>query len=248
MNLPRFAFQTLARAVLAAAAISLLGCASARLDFMDPAQAAAGFRNGPIAIAGVVQSGSEESLSDWDRNTAPNELGELLGKKRRGFSVIPWERFRDVAGRPNNRVSGNGNPLRNAFSSSQLSKARNLGATYALLVEVCENRTWKDVAESWDTDTTEIRDKDGNVISCYKTDTFTTSSRSHRQVRARYFLYELRTGEKVWVTSSDHREVRTNSSCSSCGYPPPPPFPEPPSAADVMKDMSAAAIRKLPRK
>lgn len=231
-----------------AASCFLIGCASAKLDYADPAHAATGYKTGKVAVAGVVQSGGKLSLSDSDRRAVANEFGRAIDKRRKGVSVIGFERVRSIAGNPRSRVGSGGNLLTSALSSSQRSKLRSAGATYALLIEVHANETWCDVSESTSTDTDEIRDKEGNVIHCITTTTYTTSSRAHRRVRARYALYELATGKSVWVVTSNHCEAHSRANCSEICFPPPPPHPDPPCVADVMKNMSSAAIRKLPRR
>jgi len=159
-----------------------------------------------------------------------------------------WDTVRRLAGAPSLSSGGSSNLLTRSFSSSDRDKLRKGGAKYALVVLVKSNTIWEDVSESCDHETEEIRDRDGHVISCITTTTYTTTSSTYRKVRAEYHLYELSSGKKVWVTSSDHSEVFSRSNCSDFHYPRPPQHPAPPSIEDVMKNMSAAAVRKLPKK
>lgn len=226
----------------------LSGCASARLEYADAKHAATGFKTGQIAIVGVLQRSGIPQLSTSERKIVAADFERAIGKRRKKVDVIGPERVRSQIGNPKLQTGSGSNLLQRALSSRQITRLKEAGSTYALLIEVCENKTWCDVDESCDTDTEEIRDKEGNVIHCITTTTYTTSSEAHRKITARYSLYELASGKNVWAVSSNHRELHSRSRSSDCHYPPPPPFPSSPTAADVMKNMSSAAIRKLPRR
>lgn len=226
----------------------LFGCASATLELQDPSTDKAAIQSGAIAVGGILQVGSGCGLTDSVRNSIAGELGKTVTRKRRKQDVMGWDTVKRLAGAPSLNSGGSSNLLSRSFSSSDRDKLRKGGAKYALVVLVTSNQIWDDVSESCDHETEEILDKEGHVISCITTTTYTTTSSAHRKVKAEYHLYELSSGKKVWVTSSDHSEAFSRSNCSEYHYPRPPQHPAPPSIADVMKNMSAAAVRKLPKK
>ncbi len=238
----------LARISLLFASGFLFSCASATLELQDPATDKAAIQSGSIAIGGVLQAGSGIGLTDSARNAIAGDLGQTIAKKRRKQDVMGWDTVKRLAGAPSLSSGGSSDLLSRSFSASDREKLRKGGAKYVLIVLVNGNEIWEDVSESCEHETEEILDKDGHVIACITTDTYTTTSSSHRKVRAEYHLYELSSGSKVWVTSSDYREANSRSNCSEFHYPRPPQHPAPPAIDDVMKNMSAAAVRKLPKK
>ncbi len=226
----------------------LFSCASATLELQDPSTDKAAIQSGAIAIGGVLQAGSGIGLTDSARNVIAGDLGKTVAKKRRKQDVMGWDTVKRLAGAPSLSSGGSSNLLSRSFSSSDREKLRKAGAKYVLIVLVKSNEIWDDVSESCEHDTEEIRDKEGHVISCITTTTYTTTSSAYRSVKAEYHLYDLASGNKVWVTSSDYREANSRSNCSEFHYPRPPQHPAPPAIDDVMKNMSAAAVRKLPKK
>jgi len=226
----------------------LLSCASATLELQDPLTDKAAIQSGAIAIGGVLQAGSGIGLSESDRNRIAGDLGRTIAKKRKKQDVMGWDTVKRIAGAPPLSSGGSSDLLARSFSSSDREAMRKGGAKYVLIALVENNETWNDVSESCEHETEEILDKEGHVVACITKDTYTTTSSAYREVNAEYHLYELSSGKKVWVTSSDHREAHSRSNQSEFHYPRPPRHPAPPTIDDVMENMAAAAIRKLPRK
>ncbi|MDA7921937.1 hypothetical protein N9B73_09285 [Verrucomicrobiales bacterium] len=226
----------------------MFSCASATLQLQDPSVTKAAIQSGSIAIGGVLQAGSGCGLTSSTRNLIAGDLGKTMARKRRKQGVMGWDTVKRIAGAPSLSSGGSSNLLSRSFSSSDRAKLRMGGAKYVLISLVKSNDVWEDVSESCYHDTEEIRDRDGNVISCITTTTYTTTSSTNRRINAEYHLYDLSNGGKVWVTTSNYREANSRSNCSEYHYPRPPQHPSPPSIDDVMKNMSAAAIRKLPKK
>ncbi|MEC5128183.1 hypothetical protein VSU19_15565 [Verrucomicrobiales bacterium BCK34] len=238
----------IARASLLLLSGFLFSCASATLELHDPLTDKAAIQSGSVAIGGVLQAGSGIGLTDSARNTIAGDLGKTVAKKRRKQDLMGWDTVKRLAGAPPLSSGGSSDLLSRSFSSSDREMMRKGGAKYVLIALVKSNEVWNDISESCEHETEEIRDKEGRVISCITTTTYTTTSSAYRSVRAEYHLYDLSNGSKVWVTSSDHREAHSRSNCSEFHYPRPPQHPAPPSIDDVMKNMSAAAVRKLPKK
>lgn len=113
-----------------------------------------------------------------------------------------------------------------------------------ILLSIRTDETWTDVHEGVSVDTEHVYCKDGCIIATHTTTTYTTSSRAHRRLVVESRVFEIRTGRALWHASSEHTEVRSRSSCSAICFPPPPPFPDPPTRVDVMENISRSIARK----
>ncbi|NNE93113.1 MAG: hypothetical protein HKN23_15830 [Verrucomicrobiales bacterium] len=231
----------------------LFSCASARVDFVDPNLTGASLESKTIAIAGVVAAranSGEANFSEAERKSIANAAEAILRKKhgRRLTVVGPSEFCRNAGGGPNRTVSSaDSGLLSKALSGAEIVNAREAGIDFVLLIEPTGNCVTRDIDRSSSTDTDYVYDKDGNVVSCTTTTEYTTSADTRRHVSARYHLFDLRSRERVWQTSSEHGETHSRSNCSSVCYPPAPAYPRPPTVPDVMENMSAAAMKKLPK-
>jgi hypothetical protein len=128
-----------------------------------------------------------------------------------------------------------------------LKRAQREGVSHALVIELTGNEIshWGD--QDCDHETHYEYDEDGNVVGCHTDTTYITSAKSRREVAARFLLYDLASLAPVWVVSSDHSGVATNSRRSAFSYPPPPPAPKPPEVGSVLEGMTKGAIKQLPR-
>ncbi len=232
---------------IASAALALSSCATSRLEYIDATIAPAMAQPGSVAIAGMVAKNENCLPEEREQDIILNRLAIKLGQKRKHLRITGHDAFEREVG-PTRRIgSGYTGSLTFALSPGQVEKAKHLQERFALVISLSENNTWCDVDESCDTREEHIYDEHGHVIDCRTWTEYTTSSCSHRAVRAEYLLYDLSTGRKVWACSSQYEESRSQSSCSTHCYPPPPPHPAPPATSDVMENMAAAAIRKYPK-
>ena len=85
------------------------------------------------------------------------------------------------------------------------------------------------------------------MVGCHTDTTYITSAKSRREVAVRFLLYDLVSLAPVWVASSDHSRLATNSRRSAVSYPPPPPAPKPPDVGSVVEGMTKGAMKQLPR-
>ncbi len=227
--------------------LSFSSCATSQLDYVDESKVAAIKQPGSVAVIGLIARDSSCQPTGRERQAILNHLETKLSQKRRKLQVMSHSEFERKVGKPRSIGSGYTGSLSYALSSSQISKAKASGATFGLVISLSKNKTWCDVGEACTTHEEPIYDKDGNEVDCKHWTEYTTTSYAYHSAKAEYLLYDLSTGQKVWASSSDFSESNTRSSCSEVCYPPPPPHPAPPTLADVMENMAAAAIRKYPR-
>ena len=234
--------------ILSVISTSLLtSCATSRGEYIDAQVAPAIANPGTVVVAGLVAGDSTCAISQIERGNILHRLEKKLAQKRRKKEIVSHLAFEGFVGRTRSVGSGSTGSLSYALTPSQIAKAKKFKAQFALVVVVNEVNVWCDVGESCSQHEEPIYDKEGNEVGCRHWTEYTTTSRAHRSMNANYLLYDLSNGKKVWACSSKHCETNSRSACSEFGYPLPPPHPAPPSAADVMDNMSNSVVRKFPR-
>ncbi len=225
----------------------LVSCATTQIHYVD--EGAASDLKGPrsVAIGGVLTTPRVRSLDREDISDISNTIDRQLSKKRRKLSVFSHMLFEGIVGRSFARPQSDRTTLAAFLSPAQRQKVKSSRFDYILFFVLSSEQTWCDIDESESTDTEHNYDKHGNVISCCTTTTYTTSSRSHRMAEGDFYLFDSRTGKRVWKAESRHSESNTRSSCSTFGYPLPPPHPDPPTLGDVVENMAQSMARKFPK-
>ena len=247
VNLP-FRLRLFVSALLLGLSGCFVSCATTKIHYVD--EGAASQLKGPrnVAIGGVLGTGSAEGMHPEDRDDIASFLEQQLKKKRRHLAVSSPMLFESIVGRPYVRPRSDRTSLSHFLAPSQQEKLRNSRFDYVLFLVLDQQETWCDVEESEDTEEEHEYDRHGNIIACYTTTTYTTSSRAHRKASGDFLLFDARTGKRVWKASSQNSECHTRSSCSTISYPLPPPHPDPPTLADVVQNMSQSMSRKFPKR
>jgi len=226
----------------ASATLLLTSCATtAQVEISDVAFTDTAIAAEKFAVGPVIQVGGEK-ISQTGAQMMRNDLRRIVGNKR------DYIQMTSLGGIPE-YIYSIGSTAERSLPSSVRSRARSNGVRYLLLTELTKNYTSNCIDKHCEDITEDICDCEGKVIGMRVIGTkYFTTSKSRRHAGARYKVLDLKFGKTVWVSRSDNSSSNSNCAESRCCYPPPLPYPCPPSVAQVVLHTSKAAVRKFPRK
>lgn len=224
---------------LSLSALILSSCATARLEQSASYFTGSAVSEGNLAIGPIVQVGGDR-IQRNQANILRNELRGAIGKKR---DYIPVS---ILSG--SDLISARGGTAESAVSSSVKNSAKSKGYRFLLVAELCGNDIHFDTGQSCDEETETIYDKCGNAIGERVVHiTYTTTSRTIRNVVVRFKILDLQLGRTVWVNRGQTSNSSSNGAESCVCYPIAPPHPPAPRIDASMRPLAKAAARKLPR-
>ncbi len=222
------------------------GCASAPdILYRAPDYNAGALKTGGLAVVAVIRKEQSEYLAT---PYIAERVQEQFQKRWPELTVISLKEVRERLGEADYHTVQQEFRESGALRSAKLGPLRSLAGSvrYALLVEVLEEEVWESETSTSSDETRTVEDPDTGrkhieVIST----SYETTAYGNRSLKAMFNVYDLHTGQLVWIIGQKLAQQRGLIEYSTFSYPNvKPPLPPPPSevAAAIAKNI----VRKLP--
>jgi hypothetical protein len=200
-------------------------------------------KSAALALVALALSGPVSCVQTTASFQAPGFSPALLAV--RGLRVGPLE---NEAPGPN-LGSGDEAALVNALSR-QLTKNKKVLVTPSpnglqLNTTVVRNDVDRWISRNCQSVEEPVRDEDGEVVGHVTRTTYTIFSHARRTVDASFELVDPATGKVAWAWAGTSSRENSRSLQSTCCFPDPPAFPEPPLTREVADSLMRTAARKL---
>ncbi|MGK0185838.1 MAG: hypothetical protein ACI9R3_001621 [Verrucomicrobiales bacterium] len=222
--------------------VFLFGCVGAQLTHLDPSFTPTALKEGTLAIGGVTQINTAEELTTRQKASIVDRFEREMKSRRPEVPILSHAEVSTALGDTLLSKATVSASIGESIPPEQLAGLAAKGARYVVYIVITFNSVDRFVTNN--TDSRNTYDAEGEVSG--RRVKYVTIAQTKRSVTAKYRIFDVSTGQRVWASESSNARSRSRTADSRVGYPKAPEYGATPTVSRVLQSMTTAAVKELP--